>query len=139
MKLHLLDLGRLDYDEGFPLAGAGVSTASDPNPDSSRRTVGIIAALVEHPRVGPVLFDTGAVAAYSELWPPVVQELFAISRYEDEHRLDRALQAAGYLTGTQSTATTESCSTAFICTVSPVTPPGYSACGSTLPTLARSS
>jgi glyoxylase-like metal-dependent hydrolase (beta-lactamase superfamily II) len=95
MKLHLLDLGRLDYDEGFPLAGGGVSTASQPNPPSPRRTVGIIAAVIEHPKVGPVLFDAGAPAAYKELWPPVVQELFAISRYEEEHHLEHALQAAG--------------------------------------------
>jgi len=25
MKLHLLDLGRLDYDEGFPLVAGAVS------------------------------------------------------------------------------------------------------------------
>jgi len=30
MKLHLLDLGRLDYDEGFPLVADAVSTLSDP-------------------------------------------------------------------------------------------------------------
>jgi glyoxylase-like metal-dependent hydrolase (beta-lactamase superfamily II) len=96
MKLHLLDLGGLDYDEGFPLAGAGVSTASEPNPASPRRRVAIIAALVEHPKIGPVLFDTGAAANFKELWPPVVQELFAITRYDAEHHLDAAVQAAGY-------------------------------------------
>jgi glyoxylase-like metal-dependent hydrolase (beta-lactamase superfamily II) len=96
MKLHLLDLGRLDYDEGFPLAGGGVSTASDTNPTSARRTVGLIGALIEHPKVGPVLFDTGAPAAYKDLWPPVIQELFAISSYEREHHLDVALEAAGF-------------------------------------------
>ncbi|MEA2315515.1 MAG: hypothetical protein QOI03_2207 [Solirubrobacteraceae bacterium] len=96
MKLHLLDLGRLDYDEGFPLAGGGVSTASEPDPGSSRRSVAIIGALIEHPRIGPVLFDTGAPADFKELWPPVVQELFAITRYEDEHHLDRAVQATGH-------------------------------------------
>lgn len=96
MKLHLLDLGNIDYDEGFPLAGAGVSTASEPTPASPRRRVAIIGALVEHPKIGPVLFDTGAAANFKELWPPVVQELFAITRYEDEHHLDVAVQAAGY-------------------------------------------
>jgi hypothetical protein len=34
--------------------------------------------------------------AYKELWPPIVQELFAITRYEPEHHLDTALEAAGY-------------------------------------------
>jgi glyoxylase-like metal-dependent hydrolase (beta-lactamase superfamily II) len=93
MRLHLLDLGRLEYDEGFPLAGAGTSTASDPNPDSPRHEVAIIASLVEHPKIGPILFDTGAPAAYGELWPPVVQELFHITR---QNALDTALEAAGF-------------------------------------------
>jgi glyoxylase-like metal-dependent hydrolase (beta-lactamase superfamily II) len=96
MKLQLLDLGSIEYDEGFPLAGAGVSLASDPNPASPRRKVAIIAAVIEHPKVGPVLFDTGAAPNFKELWPPIVQELFAITRYEEENRLDVALQAAGY-------------------------------------------
>lgn len=96
MKLHLLDLGRLEYDEGFPLAGGGVSTASDPSPAVARRTVAIIGSVIEHPKVGPVLFDTGAPPDFKELWPPIVQELFAITRYEDEHHLDAALNAAGY-------------------------------------------
>jgi glyoxylase-like metal-dependent hydrolase (beta-lactamase superfamily II) len=96
MKLRLLDLGRLEYDEGFPLAGGGVSTASQPSPPAARRTVAMIASLIEHPKVGPVLFDTGAPPAYKELWPPIVQELFAITRYEPEHHLDTALEAAGY-------------------------------------------
>jgi len=40
MKLRLLDLGRLEYDEGFPIAGGGgVSTASQPSPPVARRTV----------------------------------------------------------------------------------------------------
>jgi glyoxylase-like metal-dependent hydrolase (beta-lactamase superfamily II) len=96
VKLHLLDLGGLEYDEGFPLAGASASTHSDPAPQSPRRRVAIIAALVEHPKVGPILFDTGAPTAYGELWPPIIQELFANTRYDEEHHLDVALQAAGY-------------------------------------------
>jgi glyoxylase-like metal-dependent hydrolase (beta-lactamase superfamily II) len=96
VKLHLLDLGGLEYDEGWPLAAGGVSIASAPDPGATRRQVAMIAALIEHPKAGPVLFDTGAPANYKELWPPPVQEAFAITRYEDDHRLDNALQAAGF-------------------------------------------
>ena len=96
MKLHLLDLGSIEYDEGWPLAAAGVSTLSAPAPPPARRRVAIIGAVIEHPTIGPVLFDTGAAAGFEELWPPIVQELFAITEYENEHRLDVALQAAGY-------------------------------------------
>jgi glyoxylase-like metal-dependent hydrolase (beta-lactamase superfamily II) len=93
MKLQLLDLGRLEYDEGFPLAGGGVSTASNPSPPVPRRTVALIASLIEHPKVGPVLFDTGAPPNYEELWPPIVQELFHITEHHD---LDAGLSAAGF-------------------------------------------
>jgi glyoxylase-like metal-dependent hydrolase (beta-lactamase superfamily II) len=96
MKLHLLDLGRLDYDEGWPLVAGGVSMASQPDPGATRRSVAMIATLIEHPKAGPILFDTGPAPDYKELWPPVVQELFAISRYDAEHRLDNALGAAGF-------------------------------------------
>jgi glyoxylase-like metal-dependent hydrolase (beta-lactamase superfamily II) len=96
VKLHLLDLGVLEYDEGWPLAGAGVSTLSEPAPASPRRGVAVIAALIEHPKAGPILFDTGAAAAFRELWPPPVQELFAITTYDREHHLDAALEAAGF-------------------------------------------
>jgi hypothetical protein len=37
MKFRPLDLGRLDYDDGFPLAGAGASTRSATNPQLPRR------------------------------------------------------------------------------------------------------
>ena len=96
MKLHLLDLGRIEYDEGFPLVAGGVSTASQPSPPVPRRTVAIIGSLIEHPKIGPVLFDTGAPPNWKELWPPIVQELFAITSYEPEHHLDAALEAVGF-------------------------------------------
>jgi glyoxylase-like metal-dependent hydrolase (beta-lactamase superfamily II) len=96
MKLHLLDLGNIDYDEGFPLAGAGVSTLSQPNPPAARRKVAIVAALIEHPKIGPILFDTGAAPNAKEIWPPPVFELFAITHYGPENRLDNAVQAAGH-------------------------------------------
>lgn len=96
MKLHLLNLGTIEYDLGFPMAGAGVSTISQPNPPSARRKVAIIGALIEHPRIGPILFDTGAAPNASELWPAPVLELFAITHYGDENRLDTILGAAGY-------------------------------------------
>jgi glyoxylase-like metal-dependent hydrolase (beta-lactamase superfamily II) len=96
LKLHLLDLGNIEYDEGFPLAGAGVSTLSEPNPPAARRKVAIIAALIEHPKLGPILFDTGAAPNAKELWPPPVFELFAITQYTEQNHLDRAVSQAGY-------------------------------------------
>ena len=96
MKLHLLDLGRLEYDYGWPILAGGVSTASNPSPPVARRTAAVISAVIEPPKIGPILFDTGAAPGYQELWPPIIQELFAITVYEPEHHLDAALGAAGY-------------------------------------------
>jgi len=109
MKFRLLDLGRIEYDEGFPLAGGGVSTASEPSPLAARRTVAIIGALIEHPKIGPVLFDAGAPPNFKELWPPIVQELFAITSYEPEHHLDAALEAAGYGSRTSRRSSSPTC------------------------------
>ena len=96
MKLYPLDLGSIEYDEGFPLAGAGVSTLSAPDPAAARRKVAIIGALIDHPAIGPVLFDTGAAPNAKEIWPPQVFELFAITEYAEQHRLHNAVAEAGY-------------------------------------------
>jgi glyoxylase-like metal-dependent hydrolase (beta-lactamase superfamily II) len=96
MRLHVLDLGTIEYDAGFALAGAGVSTKSEPNPPSPRRQVAIIAALLEHPKAGLILFDTGADPNARDSWPAPLGELFAITRYDEEHRLDAAVRAAGH-------------------------------------------
>src|SRR6266550_8859111 len=79
MKVHFLDLGTIEYDEGWPLAAAGVSTPSNPNPTSPRRKIAIIATLIDHPAAGPILFDTGAAPNFEEVWPPPVQQVFAIT------------------------------------------------------------
>jgi glyoxylase-like metal-dependent hydrolase (beta-lactamase superfamily II) len=99
MKLYPLDLGNIEYDEGFPLAGAGVSTLSNANPAAARRKVAIIAALIDHPKAGPILFDTGAAPDAKDTWPPPVFELFAITHYGDENRLDNVVGAAGLSLG----------------------------------------
>lgn len=99
MKVHFLDLGRIDYDLGWALAGEGASTPSDPNPTSPRRSVAVIAALIDHPQAGPILFDTGIAPAYRELWPAPIQQAFAVTYWESENRLEAALGAAGYSLG----------------------------------------
>jgi glyoxylase-like metal-dependent hydrolase (beta-lactamase superfamily II) len=95
MKLYPLDLGNIEYDEGFPLALAGVSTLSNPSPGAARRKVAIIGSLIDHPKAGPILFDTGAAPDAKDSWPPPVFELFAITHYGDENRLDNAIAPAG--------------------------------------------
>ena len=58
--LQLLHCGNLEADDGFFLRGGGTSTASNPNPPSSRRKLVVISVLIEHPTEGLILFETGA-------------------------------------------------------------------------------
>jgi glyoxylase-like metal-dependent hydrolase (beta-lactamase superfamily II) len=95
-KISLLDLGRIDCDEGFLIRGCGTATYSNPQEPSHVRRVAVIAAVVDHPDFGPILFETGCAQNAREDWPPPAWEAFPINVYEEEHHLDKALEAAGY-------------------------------------------
>ncbi len=96
MKMRLLDFGTLTADEGWVIEGSGVATRSEPKPISNRRNYQMIGALIEHPKNGLILYETGPAPNYRELWPEPVQEVFDITRYEEENRLDNQLKKAGY-------------------------------------------
>src|SRR5438132_11303216 len=53
-KLSLLDLGRMDVDDGFFIRGATAAVQSNPHPSYERRRVAVVAAVIEHPQAGPV-------------------------------------------------------------------------------------
>ena len=91
-KLTLLDLGRMNSDPAFVLAGAGVATASNPTPEKEWRSNAVIASVIEVPKLGPVLFETGC----SEEWPEAAKEVFPRTVYDTRHHLDVALGEAGY-------------------------------------------
>jgi glyoxylase-like metal-dependent hydrolase (beta-lactamase superfamily II) len=96
IKVSLLDLGRMDVDDGFFIRGYNAVTASNPHPHYDRRHIAIVAAVIEHPVVGPILFDSGCRQQAKDEWPEQVSDVFPLSRYEEEHHLDSALEAAGY-------------------------------------------
>ena len=58
-KISLLDLGRMDVDDGFFIRGATAAVQSNPHPAYERRRVAVVAAVIEHPQAGPILFETG--------------------------------------------------------------------------------
>lgn len=95
-KLSLLDLGRFDTDDGFFIRGCNAAVQSAPHPQYERRRVAVIAAVIEHPIAGPILFETGCAQNAKEDWPAPAWEAFPINVYEEEHHLDVALEAAGY-------------------------------------------
>ena len=95
-KLSLLDLGRIDADNGFFVRGSNAAVESNPHPNYERRRVAVVATVIEHPKVGPILFDTGCAQNAKEEWPAPVWDIFPVNVYEEKHHLDKALAAAGY-------------------------------------------
>ena len=95
-KLSLLDLGRLDVDDGFFIRGATAAVQSSPHPAYERRRVAVVAAVIEHPQAGPILFDTGCAQNADADWPAPAWDAFPRTVYDDQHHLDNALAAAGY-------------------------------------------
>ncbi|MBI5016155.1 MAG: N-acyl homoserine lactonase family protein [Deltaproteobacteria bacterium] len=96
MKLRLLDFGTLKADLGWAIEAAGVSTHSNATPEALRTDFQMLGALIEHPKEGVILYDTGPAPTWEELWPGPVKEVFGITRYSDENRLDNLLRRAGY-------------------------------------------
>ncbi len=95
-KLSLLDLGRMDVDDGFFIRGCGAATFSHPEAPSQLRHCAVIATVIEHPKAGPILFETGCAQNAREEWPAPAWEAFPRNVYEERHHLDKALEAAGY-------------------------------------------
>ena len=75
-KLSLLDLGRLDVDDGWFIRGATSALESNPHPALDRRRVAVVSAVVEHPTAGPILFDTGCAQNARDEWPEPAWEAF---------------------------------------------------------------
>jgi hypothetical protein len=95
-RLSLLDLGRQDVDDGFFIRGATAAVQSNPHAAFERRRVAVIAAVIEHPQAGPILFDTGCAQNAREDWPEAAWDAFPRNVYDDRHKLDNALAVAGY-------------------------------------------
>ena len=95
-KLSLLDLGRMDVDDGFFIRGCNAAVVSDPYPKYERRHISVVASVIEHPTAGPILFETGCAQHAKDEWPAPAWEAFPLNVYEEEHHLDKALEAAGY-------------------------------------------
>lgn len=96
MKLSLLDLGEITSDPGWFFEGAGAWMHSHGQPSKDTRRLKMIGAVIEHPKHGVILYEVGPAPKWSEIWPEPVREVFPITRYNEENRLDRQLEKAGY-------------------------------------------
>ncbi|PGH27443.1 hypothetical protein AJ80_00921 [Polytolypa hystricis UAMH7299] len=86
----------MQVDEGWILRGTTSSTLTNPTPESQRRDLVVISALIEHPTEGLILFETGAGEDYPEVWGPPVNDIFARVNYQEDHELDKAIAKTGH-------------------------------------------
>ncbi|KAF9886160.1 hypothetical protein FE257_011985 [Aspergillus nanangensis] len=95
-RMHLLNLGTLNVDEGWLLNGANGGSATNPNPTNKRRDLMLIAGLIDHPEIGLLLFETGCAENIDTSWDSDARNLFPRTCYEQHHRLPDAVRDAGY-------------------------------------------
>ncbi|PYH81920.1 metallo-beta-lactamase superfamily protein [Aspergillus uvarum CBS 121591] len=95
-RLHILNLGTLQADEGFLIRGANTSLVSETNPVSKRRDLMAIAVLIDHPDAGLLLFETGCAENIETQWGRPMTDVFPRTEYKEEHKLPKAIKKAGY-------------------------------------------
>jgi glyoxylase-like metal-dependent hydrolase (beta-lactamase superfamily II) len=95
-KLWILQLGQTEGDAAWFMQGANNSTVSEPRPVHQRVRISMIAALIEHPREGLLLYDVGSAPDPAAWWGPEFCDAFPWVVYGEEHRLDRAIALAGH-------------------------------------------
>ncbi|KAF2099918.1 Metallo-hydrolase/oxidoreductase [Rhizodiscina lignyota] len=93
----ILNVGTLEADEGWFTRGGGTSTLSNPNPPRGRRKMIIMTMLIDHPKEGLILFETGAGENYPEVWGAPINDIFARVDYDPEQELDKQIELTGHL------------------------------------------
>jgi glyoxylase-like metal-dependent hydrolase (beta-lactamase superfamily II) len=95
-KLWILQLGQTEGDAAWFIQGANNSTVSQPRPVHERLRISMMAALIEHPRHGLLLYDVGSAPDPAAWWGPDFCDAFPWVEYDEEHRLDRAIAMTGH-------------------------------------------
>ncbi len=72
-KMHLLEVGWLEADEGFVLRGGNTSLNSTKDKAfvNKRRQLPMYCVLIDHPIEGVILWETGCGKDYPEVWGSV--------------------------------------------------------------------
>ncbi|KAK5130787.1 hypothetical protein LTR08_001677 [Meristemomyces frigidus] len=97
-KMHLLEVGWLEADEGFVLRGGNTSVYSQKDKSfvNKRRLLPMYCVLIDHPIEGLILWETGSGKNYPQVWGPALSDVFTRVRYEPAHELDAAIEATGH-------------------------------------------
>ncbi|KAL1589917.1 hypothetical protein WHR41_01107 [Cladosporium halotolerans] len=94
-KVHILNLGTMRVDAGWLLRGANSSSASNSNPENQGRDLIIAAALIEHPHMGLILFETGCAEDVEIEWGAPLTDLFPRTVYTEAMKLPNVIKATG--------------------------------------------
>ncbi|KAK4949496.1 hypothetical protein LTR10_012114 [Elasticomyces elasticus] len=95
-KMHILNLGGMQCDDGFLLQGSNAGSAIERNPTNKFRELICIAGLIDHPDLGLTLFETGCAEDVSVAWPAPFSDAFPRTEYTEKMKLPNAIKAAGY-------------------------------------------
>jgi hypothetical protein len=97
-KMHVLEVGWLECDEGFVVRGGNTSLKSTEHTPfvNKRRQLPMYCILIDHPHEGLILWETGCGKDYPTVWGPQVSDIFARVRYEEKHELKAQVEATGH-------------------------------------------
>ncbi|MEM1515573.1 MAG: N-acyl homoserine lactonase family protein [Candidatus Bathyarchaeia archaeon] len=93
-KLYLLDLGWLAGEVGWFLPAARTYQERDIAKPEKWFDVPVSAVVVEH-EYGYVLFDTGFHPDAAKVWPKERFDVFPVTKYSDENKLENQLKLMG--------------------------------------------
>jgi glyoxylase-like metal-dependent hydrolase (beta-lactamase superfamily II) len=93
--MQLLDLGTINIDSAYILAGANQFPAKSGPQPHTRRDLVMIAALLFHPDIGLILFDTGSCEDLAASWGDEALEIGPITRDKATQGLPEAIKATG--------------------------------------------
>jgi glyoxylase-like metal-dependent hydrolase (beta-lactamase superfamily II) len=93
-KVYLLDLGWLAGEIGWFLPAAKTYPEKDVAKPEKWVEIPVPAVLVKH-KDGNILFDTGCHPEAAKVWPKALFDLFPVTKYTKENRLENQLKLAG--------------------------------------------
>jgi hypothetical protein len=94
-KIWLLDLGRLDCDEGVLVRSKNTFAATDTETKHTRRLAVMICVMIYHPDIGLILYDTGSPEDVIKNWKAEDLECTPRIWEKEKHGLPEAIAATG--------------------------------------------
>jgi len=94
----MLCLGYLEADEAWLIRGANTSLKSTENESfvNKRRKLPMYCLLIEHPKAGLILWETGGDKEWSKAVGPHIDDVFPRVEYGPEHDLAAAIASTGH-------------------------------------------